>query len=172
MHHPAHMPRPSPIVAASSVFGPVLGELPDFAIQWMNVPEPIKNVQVTSQVLFHWARHGTWLNDMRSDTGTYQWLAEAARKTVVNPYALKNDARPHRFHVIGKVRPPSSQHATIRFLRLVVRYVPSGSANSGSPEMWLDTYIPHTPAGIRRYLRGAWIASATRGLSSPVKLAK
>ena len=161
MHHSAHMPRPSAIVAASSVFGPVLGELPDFVIQWMKVPEPIKNVQVTSEVMFHWARHGMWRNDIRRDTGTYQWLAEAARKTIVNPYALKNDARPSRFQIIGRVKPPSSQYATIRFLRLVVKYVPSTSAHSGSPEMWLNTYTPHTPEGIRRYLRGAWIVPGT-----------
>ena len=114
MHHHIQMPRPSAILAASSVFGPVLGELPDFVIHWMKVPEPIKNVQVTSQVMFHWARHGTWLNDMRSDTGTYQWLAGSARTVLLNPYALNNDAPPYRFQIIGRVKPPSSQYATCR----------------------------------------------------------
>jgi hypothetical protein len=161
MYHQIHVPRPSATLTASSVFGAILGELPDFVVQWMKLPESVTNVQVTSEVMFHWAKDSTRPDDMRGDTGTYQWLAEAARKSIVNPYALNNDAQPRRYQIIGKVEPPSPQYATIRFLRLVVKYVPSGSARSGRPEMWLNTYTPHTPEGIRRYLRGAWIVSAT-----------
>jgi hypothetical protein len=79
MYHPSHIQRPSAIVAATSVFGPVLGELPDSVLRWMALPEPVKVVQVDNRVMFHWAAHGQNQNDFRSDTGTYQWVAESAR---------------------------------------------------------------------------------------------
>jgi hypothetical protein len=157
MHHPSHMPRPSAILAASSVFGPVLGELPDSVIQWMALREPVKIVQVDNQVMFHWAKYGQKPNDMRGNTGTYQWVAEAARAVLSNPYALNRGKQAQRYQIIGRVEPPSSQYPTIQYFRLVLKYVPSNQAHSGRPEMWLATCTSHSQQSIRRYLTGAHI---------------
>jgi hypothetical protein len=53
MYHLAHMPRQSAIVAASSVFGAVLGELSEPILRWMALPEPVTTVQVDNRVMFH-----------------------------------------------------------------------------------------------------------------------
>jgi hypothetical protein len=157
MYHSNYMPRQSAIIAASSVFGPVLGELPDSVVQWMALPEPIKTVQVDNQVMFHWAKYEQKPNDMRGDTGTYQWVAKSARATLSNPYALNRGKKPQTYQIIGRVEAPGSQYQTIQYFRLLLKYVPSAQAHSGKPEMWLATYNPHSQKSVRRYLIGAQI---------------
>lgn len=155
MYHPAYMTRPSAIVAASSVFGPVLGELPESVVRWMALPERITVVQVDNRVMFHWANHGQKPGDLRGDTGTYPWVAKSARAVISNPYALKLGARSGTFQLIGKVGPPSSKYSSIQFFRLLLKYVPAPDA--GRPQIWLSTYSPHSQKSIRPYLKDAVI---------------
>jgi hypothetical protein len=155
-HHPAHTTRPSAIVTASSVFGPTLGELPDSVARRMALPEHVATVQVGDGVMFHWPKHGQHSNDFRADTGTYQWVANAARAALSNPYALKRDKEPCTFHLIGKVE-PLNQYPTVGYFRLVLKYVPARRAGSGKPEILFVTWLAHSEGEIKRYLNGAEI---------------
>lgn len=145
----------SAIVAASSVFDGVVAELPDSVVNRMALPEAVKGVAATSQVMFHWSKHGQNKGDMRADTGTYQWVAESVRAIIPNPFALKLDDQPRRYQLIGKVERPCPGYPTVQYLRLVLKYVPR--AESRSPEMLLVTYIPHTDKNIRSHLKRAEI---------------
>jgi hypothetical protein len=157
MYHPSnHMPRPSAPLTAASVFGPILGELPELIRQWMDLPEHVKAVQVDTQVMFHWAKSRHPLHNLRGDTGTYQWVAKAARDVLSNPCALRAGNRERTYQIIGQVEPPGPLYSSIRYFRLVLKYVPSTQAASGSPEMWLVTYNPHSDETIRPYLQGAF----------------
>jgi hypothetical protein len=107
--------------------------------------------------MFHWARYGqNSINDLRADTGTYQWVAKAARAVLANPYAVNHGRHRHTYQIIGGVEPPNSQYPDIQFLRLLLAYVPS-SAESGKPRIRLSTYTPHSPSSIKRYLRNALV---------------
>ncbi len=157
MHHPTHMPRSSAILSASSVFEPDLGELPDSIVELMALPEAVKKVQVSSGVMFHWAaKPGRKQNDLRGDTGTYQWVAKSARAVICNPYALIRGKEPEKYQIIGRVEPPSSRYQTIKYFRLVLKYVP-GQGKSRSGELWVSTWNAHSEKSVARYLRQAVI---------------
>jgi hypothetical protein len=150
-----NMPRQSAIVAASSVFSPVLGQLTEPILRWMALPEPVTLVQVDNRVMFHWAQGRTQPNDLRGDTGTYQWVADSARAVLRSPHALKRGEH-HIYHMIGKVEPPIS-YPSIGYFRLVLKFIPSRQTSGGKPEMWLRTYTPHSRKSIKPYLHGAEI---------------
>jgi hypothetical protein len=162
MYHPAYyMPRPSAvgiILAASDISGPtVLGELPDLVIQRMALPERVTKVQADNRVMFHWAKHpGQKQNDLRGDTATYQWVGKSARGVVANPGWLLAGSNDRTYQVIGRVKPPSL-YPTIQYLRLVLKYIPSARAPSGTPEMWLVTYTAHSQDTVNSYLKNAAI---------------
>jgi hypothetical protein len=149
MHHPTYMPRSSAIgiiTAASAISGLTdLGELPDSVVQWMALPERVTKVKADNRVMFHWADHPDHPspNDSRGDTATYQWVGKAIRAVVANPHAgaLGNEDR--TYQIIGRVE-PHDRYLTLQYLRLILKYVPSTSPTSGSgtPEIWLRTYIP------------------------------
>lgn len=162
MHHPTYMPRPSAIgiiLAASDISGPtVLGELPDSVVQWMALPERVTKVHADNRVMFHWAEHAVQKqNNLRGDTATYQWVGKSARAVVANLYALLAGDKDRTYQIIGRVEPPSPLYPTIQYLRLLLKYVPSTQAPSGTPEIWLDTFTPHSQDSIKRYLRKAVI---------------
>lgn len=162
MHHPTYMPRPSAIgiiLAASDISGlTVLGELPDSVVQLMALPERVTKVQEDNRVMFHWAEHATQKHsDLRGDTATYQWVGKSARAVVAHPYALLAGDKDRTYQIIGRVEPPGPLYPTIQYLRLLLKYVPSTQAPSGTPEIWLDTYTPHSQGSIKHYLRKAVI---------------
>lgn len=74
------------------------------------------------------------------------------RAIVANPYALLDWDNRKRCQIIGRVEPPSPEYSTVKYLRLLLKYVP-GRAPSGTPEIWLDTYIPHSQDKIKTYLK-------------------
>jgi hypothetical protein len=167
MHHPTYMPPPSvvgTILAASDISGlTVLGELPDWVVQWMALPERVTKVQADNRVMFHWAQHAAQKqHDLRGDTATYQWVGKSARAVVANPYALLPGDKDRTYQIIGTVEPPNPLYPTIQYLRLVLKYVPGTQASSGTPELWLDTYTPHSQDSIRPYLRKAVIVGRKR----------
>jgi hypothetical protein len=166
MYHLLHVHRPSAvgiILAASDISGPtVLGELPDSVVQWMALDERVTKVQATNVVMFHLA--GQKDDEMRRDTSTYQWFGKCARAVVANPYALVTGSKPRTYQIIGRVEPPSAQYPTIRYLRLVLKYVPSTQSSSGTPEIWLQTLIAHTQNTIERSLREAVIVAPNLAL--------
>jgi hypothetical protein len=51
--------------------------------------------------------------------------------------------------------PPGPLYPSIRYFRLVLKYVPSTQA-FWTPEMWLVTYNPYSNESVRPYLRGAF----------------
>jgi len=162
MHHRSYMPRPSAIgiiLAASDISGTtVLGELPDSVVKWMALPERVTKVHADNRVMFHWAEHAAQKqNNLRGDTATYQWVGKSARAVVANPYALLAGHKDRTYQIIGRVEPPSPLYPTIQYLRLLLKYVPSTQAPSGTPEIWLDTFTPHSQDSIKRYLRKAVI---------------
>lgn len=158
MYH-IHVRRPSAvgiILAASDISGStVLGELPDLVVQLMALPEPVRKVQATNVVMFHLA--GQKNDELRRDTSTYQWFGKCARAVVENPFALLAGKNTRMYQIIGRVEPPSARYPTIRYLRLVLKYVPNTQSTSGTPEIWLQTLIAHTPRTIERFLRKAVI---------------
>ncbi len=160
MHHPTYMPRPSAIgiiLAASDISGlTVLGELPESVVQWWALPERVTMVQADNRVMFHWAAHAG-PGGLRADTATYQWVGRCCRAIVANPYALLAGDKREKCHIIGRVEPPSPEYSTIEYLRLPLKYVPSTQAPSGTPEIWLDTYTPHSQDSIETYLKKAVI---------------
>jgi hypothetical protein len=162
VYHPTYymQPRPSAIgiiLAASDISGQtVLGELPDSVVQWMALPERVTKVQADNRVMFHWAGAGQNQNDLRGDTATYQWVGKSARSVVANPCWLLGGDKKRRYQIIGRVEPPSL-YPTTQYLRLVLKYVPSTQASSGTPEMWLVTWTPHSRDTVNRYLRKAVI---------------
>jgi len=164
MHHPTYMPHPSTIgiiLAASDISGlTVLGELPESVVQWWALPERVTMVQADNQVMFHWAAHSkSGEHDLRADTATYQWVGRCCRATVANPHALLRGDKPEKCQIIiiGKVDPPSPAYATIEYVKLPLKYVPSTQARSGHPEIWLDTYTPHSQNSIKTSLKKAVI---------------
>jgi hypothetical protein len=158
MYHPSnYMPRQSAPLTAASVFGPILGELPDSVTEWMELSEPVKIVRVSPDIMFHSTKRKQGPNDMRGDTGTYQRVAKSARDTLSNPYALKRSKKPRRFFIIGRVESFGSRYPSIEYIRLVLKYVPSEQAHSGKPEMWFETYTWHSQQKIKSYLTGARI---------------
>jgi len=164
MHHPTYMRPPSTIgtiLAASDISGPtVLGELPDRVVERMALPERVTKVQADNRIMFHWAEHaGQKQNDLRGDTATYQWVGRCCRAIVADPYALLAGKKREKCQIIGRVEPPSPEYATIEYLRLLLKYVPSTQAPSGTPEIWLDTYTPHSQDSIETYLKKAVIVS-------------
>lgn len=172
MQHPSHVSRSSAIgiiLAASDISGlTVLGELPDSVVQWMALPERVTKVQADNRVMFHWSAHaGQKDTDLRADTATYQWVGKSARAAVANPYALLVGVKDRTYQIIGKVEPPSPLYPTIQYLRLLLKYVPSTEAPSGTPEIWLDTYTPHSQDSIKGYLKKAVIVSTLLGGSLP-----
>jgi hypothetical protein len=142
-----HVPRPSTIgiiLAASDISGlTVLGELPVSVAQWWGLPEGVTTVQAVNDVMLHWTTH-SGPGGLRADTATYQWVGQWCRAIVANPYALLLGKKHGKCKIIiiGGVEPPSPAYATIQYLRLVLKYVPGTCATS--PEIWLDTYIPHS----------------------------
>ena len=155
MHHAYYMPRPSAIgtiLAASDISGlTVLGDLPDWVLDSMALPERVTKVQADNRVMFHWAEHTAQAqNDLRGDTATYQWVGKSARAVLADPYALLAGDRDRTYQIIGKVEPPSPLYPTIRFLRLLLKYDPSTQAHFRTPEIWLDTYVPHSQESIKR----------------------
>jgi hypothetical protein len=147
------------ILAASDISGPtVLGDLPVLVAQRMALPEFVTTVQADNRVMFHWAEHAAQnQRDSRGDTATYQWAGKSARAVVADPCALLPGDKDRTYQIIGTVEPPNPLYRTIQYLRLVLKYVPSTQAFSGTPELWLDTYIPHSRDSIRRYLSNAVI---------------
>ena len=162
-----HVPRQSTIgtiLAASDISGlTVLGELPESVVQWWALPERVTMVQATNDVMFHWSKHLDERDGLRADTATYQWVGRCCRTIVANPYALLRGDKPGKCQIIiiGKVEPPNSnpRYSTIEYLALPLKYVPSTAPDnkSGNPEIWLDTYIPHSQPKIKRYLKKAMI---------------
>jgi hypothetical protein len=148
------------ILAASAISGLTdLGELPDWIVEWMAMPEHVTKIQATNQAMFHWAKHpSTNPRDSRGDTATYQWVGKAARAVVANPHAALRGNKDRTYQIIGKVE-PHSQYPTLDHIRLILKYVPSASPTSGSgtPELWLDTYTPHTREAFQDYLARAEI---------------
>jgi hypothetical protein len=100
-------------------FDGVVGELPDWVVDRMALPEPVKKVRATSEVLFHWAKHGQNKKDMRGDTGTYQWVAECARAAISNPCALIRGKK--AYQIIGKVERPNPGYPDVQYVRLVLK---------------------------------------------------
>ena len=41
------------IIAALSVFDPIVGELSDLVVEWMALPEPVKIVQASTEIMTH-----------------------------------------------------------------------------------------------------------------------
>src|SRR5216684_4511758 len=111
-------------------------ELPDWVVERMALPEPVKKVQATSEVMFHWAKNGQNKNDLRGDTGTYQW--ECARAAISNPHrvirrktqTLQGGGKRHTFEIIGKVERPSPGYPSVQYVRLVLKYVPRVDSRS------------------------------------------
>jgi len=159
MHHPSHVSRGSAvgiILAASDISGPtVLGDLPDSVAERMALPERVTKVQATNEVMFHLA--GQKNDELRRDTATYQWFGKCAHEVVANPYALLAGRSTQTYQIIGRVEPPGTRWPSIRYLRLLLKYVPSSQAPSGTPEIWLQTMVAHTPSTIKSYLRKAVI---------------
>jgi hypothetical protein len=116
-------------------------------------------VQADNRVMFHWATH-PGPGGLRADTATYQWVGKCCRAIVANPYALLAGDKREACQIIGRVEPPSPEYSTIEYLKLPLKYVPSTEAPSGTPEIWLDTYTPHSQDSIKRYLRRAVIVGA------------
>ncbi len=159
MHHPIYRRRSSTtgtILAASNISGPtVLGDLPDSVVEFMAFKERVTKVQADNKVMFHLAmRKG---DPLRRDTSTYQWFGMSARAIVENPYAFLPGNSDPWFQLIGQVEPPSSRYSKIRYLRLVLKYVPGYKSSSRTPEIWLQTMIAHSQSTIEPYLRKAVI---------------
>ena len=148
------------ILVACDISGPtVLGELPEPVLQWWGLPERVRTVQADNRVMFHWAEH-LGLGGLRADTATYQWVGRCCRAIIANPYALLRGTKRDRYQIIliGRVEPPSPRYATVQYMRLVVQYVPSTQEHP--PELWLDTYIPHSEdKELQRHLEKAVLVS-------------
>jgi hypothetical protein len=154
--HPANITRePSAIIAASSVFGPTVGELPDSVARRMGLPEAVRTVHVDNfagrstkvPVMFHWAEHGqNSPRDLRADTSTYTWVAKCARDVLSNPCVLLRDKHSYRYQIVGEVDPPNSRYARVRFLKLILEHIPS-SPEFGTPRLELITYIAQKSIG-------------------------
>jgi hypothetical protein len=141
----------------------VLGELPEPVLQWWGLPEHVRTVQADNRVMFHWSEpeHPEGPGDLRADTATYQWVGWCCRAIIANPYALLRETKRDRCKIIliGRVEPPSPQYATVQYMRLVVKYVPSTQEHP--PELWLDTYTPHSEnKELKRHLKKAVLVSA------------
>jgi hypothetical protein len=121
----------------------------------MALPERVTKVQADNRVMFHWAMH-PGENDLRGDTATYQWVGKSARDVVVNPGWLLTGSYNRTYQVIGRVK-SLSLYPTIQYLRLVLKYIPSAQASSGTPEMWLVTYTAHSQETVNSYLKNAAI---------------
>ena len=172
MYHPSYRRHSSTtgiILAASNISGrTVLGDLPESVVNIIAFNERVTKVQATNVVMFHLAtRKG---DHLRRDTSTYQWFGKSARAIVKNPYALLPGKSHHTFQLIGRVELPSSRYPEIRYLRLVVKYVPGNKSSSGIPEIWLQTMVAHNQSTIEPYLRKAVILAPNhRGQPTAVK---
>ena len=148
------------ILAACDISGPtVLGELPEPVLQWWGRPERVREVQADNRVMFHWAEH-PGPGGLRADTATYQWVGRCCRAIIAKPYALLRGTKRDRCQIIliGRVEPPNPQYATVQYMRLVVKCVPS--TQEYPPELWLDTYIPHSEdKELKRHLKKAVLVS-------------
>ena len=160
-----HVPRPSAIgiiLAASDISGvTVLGELPDSVLQLMALPERVTKVQADNRVMFHEAQRNM-NNALRNDTSTYQWVGKCARAVVKNPRWYLAGDRTQTYQIIGSVEPPSAQYSTIRYMRLVLKYVPS--KESCPAEIWLQTFIPQSQKTINSYLKKAMVVAPNMAL--------
>jgi hypothetical protein len=132
--------------------GSDLGELPDWAVQWMELPEPIKSVRLGDNFMFHWAKKPP--GGLRADAATYQWLATVVRDAVLNPYAIHRQ-RPNRYRIIQAANPPNLQYLSVRHVVFPIKYVPRSKARS--PELLLITWFPLSSESAQRYLRNAKI---------------
>jgi hypothetical protein len=152
-----HVPRPSAvgiILAASDISGPtVLGELPDWVSQRMALPERVTKVQADNRVMFHLA--GKKNDELRRDTSTYQWFGKCARAVIENPSRYLAGNEPHTYQIIGSIEPPSVLYPTIRYIRLILKYVPSARAHSHAPEIWLRSMWAQSQRGITSSLKKA-----------------
>src|SRR5262249_40386096 len=137
--HSSHTTRsPSAIIAASSIFGSSdLGELPDWAVEWMELSEPVKSVRLGDNFMFHWAKKPT--GGLRADTATYQWLGKVTRDAISNPYAINRQGL-NRYRIIQVSDPPNSQYSSVRHVVFPIKYVPGN--NMQSPELLLTTWFP------------------------------
>jgi hypothetical protein len=130
-----------------------LGELPEPVLRLMALPEPVAQVQADNRVLFHEADKGK-LGAMRKDTATWQWLSDWAPVVVTTPtwYAIGN--KPYTYQLIREME-PHPNYPTIRYMRLILKYVPSVRSDSHAPEIWLRTYIPQPYEKIKSTLQKA-----------------
>jgi hypothetical protein len=162
-----HVPPPSTIgliLAASDISGlTVLGELPDSVLRFMALPERVTNVQANNTVMFHEAaemdkrKNRTQKNPVRQDTSTYQWAGKCARAVVKNPSWYLAGNKLHTYQLIGSVEPPNALYPTIRYMRLILKYVSSTRAHAHAPEIWLSTYIPQSHETIKNALKKATV---------------
>ena len=160
-----HVPRLSTIgtiLAASDIAGhTILGDLPDAVLCLMALPEYVVHVQANNTVMFHEAaaldtRMKKDAEDsIRQDTSTYQWAGQCARAVITNPFWYLPGNKPNTYQLIRRVEPPNGLYQTIRYMRLILKYVPSTRADSHTPEIWLSTYIPQSHKKIRSTLKEA-----------------
>ena len=70
---------------------------------------------------------------VRSDTTIYSWLVRTIPGVVAAPEYFHVGSERGTFQLIKRVAPPE-KHPSLLFIRLPIKFVPSGSSKSGTPE--------------------------------------
>jgi len=134
-----------------------LGDIPADVECLASLPEPVSLVRADESVNFKLAAKVS--DPIRSDTTIYPGLVRTIPGAVSAPDYFLAGSRPGTFQLIKKVAPPE-KHPSLVFIRLPIKFVPSSSSKTGTPELWLSTVVLHSEASVAGYLeRGTRVAA-------------
>ena len=91
-------------------------------------------------------------DSVRSDTSLYRWITQVAASVVSEPDYFLTGSEINTFQLLKKVAPPA-KHPQLHYVRLPIKFVPTASAASKGPELWLRTVVLHTDDSVAQYLK-------------------
>ena len=139
------------IILASGFPGPTdLGYLPDSVLLLASLPEHVSLVRANESINFKLAAKRS--DPVRSDTTLFRWLVEIAPLVIQSPDYYLAGSGAGTFQVLRHV-PPLSTHPRLEFVRLPIKFVPSGRSASGEPELWLRTVVLHDEESVSAQVR-------------------
>ena len=139
------------VILASGFSGPTdLGNLPRSVAELAMLPEPVTLVRADESVTFHLSSKSD--DSVRSDTSLYRWITQVAASVVSEPDYFLTGSEINTFQLLKKVAPPA-KHPQLHYVRLPIKFVPTASAASKGPELWLRTVVLHTDDSVAQYLK-------------------
>ena len=138
------------VILASGFSGQTeLGILPDSVLSLVVLAEEVSLVRANESVSFHLAAKSA--DRVRSDTALYRWIADTSPSVITTPDYFLRGTEAGTFQLLKKVV-AHDKHPELTYMRCPIKYVPSTSARSLKPELWLRTVVLHNGETVTPYI--------------------